>query len=169
MSYPPPPPPPWCLITGLDYWTGLLDSHLTTKSHFPVQLCQPKSIVRLVKFFIGRHLSYHRLKIYDLTQFIVDTPWDQANWEVAWLCLCIGLGNGFWIWGGGGGGGGGAQTSAQLECVWARNVFGRQRKSVTLDQFLQLVLCYGVNFLWGVRNWLHNKAERGGLIVAAYI
>ena len=23
--------------TGLDYWTGLLDSHLT-KSHFPVQL-----------------------------------------------------------------------------------------------------------------------------------
>ena len=30
----------WCLITGLDYWTGLLllDSHFTTKSHFPVQL-----------------------------------------------------------------------------------------------------------------------------------
>ena len=48
-------------------------------------------------------------------------------------------------------------------------MFGRQRKSVTLDQFLQLVLCYGVNFLWGLRNWLHNKAERGGLIVAAYI
>ena len=26
---------------------------------------------------------------------------------------------------------GGAQTSAQLKCVWARNVFGRQRKSLT--------------------------------------
>ena len=48
--------------------------------------------------------------------------------------------------GGGGGGGGAAQTSAQLKCVRARNVFGRQRKSLTLDkiiQFLQLVLCYG--------------------------
>ena len=33
----------------------------------------------------------------------------------------------------GGGRGGGAQTSAQLKCVWARNVFGRQRKSLTLD------------------------------------
>ena len=49
----------------------------------------------------------------------------------------------------GGGGGGGAQTFAQLKCVWARNVFGSQRKSLTLDiiiQFLQLVLCYGVTF-----------------------
>ena len=42
-------------------------------------------------------------------------------------------------WGGGGGG------VTELKCVWARNVFGRQRKSPTLDkiiQFLQLVLCY---------------------------
>ena len=45
--------------------------------------------------------------------------------------------------GGGGGGGGAAQTSAQLKCVWARNMFGRQRKII---QFLQLVLCYGVTF-----------------------
>ena len=46
-------------------------------------------------------------------------------------------------------GGGGAHTSAWLKCVWATNVFGRQRKSLTLDkiiQFLQLVLCYGVTF-----------------------
>ena len=52
--------------------------------------------------------------------------------------------------GGGGGGGGGAQTSAQLKlCLSCRNVFGRQRKILTLDkviQFLQLVLCYGVTF-----------------------
>ena len=47
---------------------------------------------------------------------------------MACLCLCIGLGNGFWIGHGKGGGGGVAQTSAQLKCVWARNVFGRQRK-----------------------------------------
>ena len=53
--------------------------------------------------------------------------------------------NGFWIGrgGGGGGGGGAAQTSAQLKCVWARNMFGRQRKII---QFLRLVLCYGVTF-----------------------
>ena len=75
--------------------------------------------------------------------------------------------------GGGGGGGGGAQTSAQtsaqLKCVWARNVFGRQRKSMTLDKVIpttrSMLWC---NFLWGLRNWLHNNAERGGLIVAAY-
>ena len=64
--------------------------------------------------------------------------------------------------GGGGGGGGGGQTFAQLKCVWARNVFGSQRKSLTLDiiiQFLQLILCYAwCNFLWGLRNWLHDKA-----------
>ena len=44
---------------------------------------------------------------------------------------------------------GGAHTSARLKCVWATNVFERQRKSLTLDkiiQFLQLVLCYGVTF-----------------------
>ena len=44
------------------------------------------------------------------------------------------------------GGGGGAQTFAQLK---SKNVFGSQRKSLTLDiiiQFLQLVLCYGVTF-----------------------
>ena len=43
---------------------------------------------------------------------------------------------------GGGGGGGGAHTSARLKCVWATNVFERQRKSLTLDkiiQFLQLL------------------------------
>ena len=57
-------------------------------------------------------------------------------------------------------------TSARLKCVWARNVFERQRKSLTLDkiiQFLQLVtIMLWCNFLWGLRNWLHNKAERGG-------
>ena len=42
--------------------------------------------------------------------------------------------------GGGGGGGGAAQTSAQLKCVWARNVFGRQRKIILF------LLCYGVTF-----------------------
>ena len=71
----------------------------------------------------------------------MDTPWDQANWP-DYGCAYIGLGNGFRI----GGGGGGAQTSAQLKCVWARNVFGRQRKKSNIGQFLQLVLCYGVTF-----------------------
>ena len=59
--------------------------------------------------------------------------------------------NGFWIWRGGGGGGG-AHTFARLKCVWARNVFERQRNSLTLDkiiQFLQLVLCYGVKLSLG--------------------
>ena len=49
-------------------------------------------------------------------------------------------------------GGGGAQITAQLKCVWAKNVFERQRRSLTLDkiiQFLQLVLCYGVTFSGG--------------------
>ena len=45
----------------------------------------------------------------------------------------------------GGGGGGGAHTSARLKCVWARNVFERQRKKSDIGQ-VQLVLCYGVTF-----------------------
>ena len=63
--------------------------------------------------------------------------------------------------GGGGGGGGGAHTSARLKCVWATNVFERQRKSLTMDKIIQFLQLW-CNFLWGLRNWLHNKAERGG-------
>ena len=33
------------LFTGLDYWTGLLDSKFTHKISFPVQLQPPKAIV----------------------------------------------------------------------------------------------------------------------------
>ena len=53
--------------------------------------------------------------------------------------------------GGGGGGGGGAQTSAQLKCVWARNVFQRQRANLTLDRIIGMCtpssyhLCCSVN------------------------
>ena len=41
-------------------------------------------------------------------------------------------------------GGGEAKTSAQLNCLWVRNVL--QRTCLTLDkiiQFVHLVLCYG--------------------------
>ena len=50
----------------------------------------------------------------------------------------------FRIWGGGGG----AQTSAQLKCVWARNVFGRQRKILTFldNSYNSFYVCYGVTF-----------------------
>ena len=58
--------------------------------------------------------------------------------------------------GGGGGGGGGAQTFAQLK---SRNVFGSQRKSLghnyPVPTTRSMLWC---NFLWGLRNWLHNKA-----------
>ena len=74
--------------------------------------------------------------------------------------ICIGLGNGFWI-GGGGGGGGGAQTFAQLKCVWARNVFGSQRKKSDVGHNYPVPTTHSMlwcNFLWGLRNWLHDKA-----------
>ena len=40
---------------------------------------------------------------------------------------------------------GGAQTSAQLKCVWARNVFGRQRKILD-NSYNSFYVCYGVTF-----------------------
>ena len=59
--------------------------------------------------------------------------------------------------GGGGGGGGGGTDFAQLKCVWAKNMFGSQRKSLTLDIIIpttrSMLWC---NFLWGLRNWLHK-------------
>ena len=61
-----------------------------------------------------------------------------------------------------GGGGGGGGTSARLKCVWARNVFERQRhfgQNYPAPTTRSMLWC---NFLWGLRNWLHNKAERGG-------
>ena len=60
-------------------------------------------------------------------------------------------GLGYWImpmhimdFGFGGGGGGGGGTSAQLKCVWARNVFARQRKSLTLDKIIQFLQLYAM-------------------------
>ena len=73
----------WCVITGLDWTTGL------TFNHFPVQ---PKSIVRLVQFFIGTHSSY---TVYS------GHPLGSSQ-----------LGGMDFGFGAGGGGGGGAQISA---------------------------------------------------------
>ena len=53
----------WCLITGLDYWTGLLDwtTGLTFNHKISISstVLTTKNllIVRLVQFFIGTHIS----------------------------------------------------------------------------------------------------------------
>ena len=50
--------------------------------------------------------------------------------------------------------GGGA--SAQLKCVWARKYVWEAKKNYPVPTTRSMLWR---NFLWGLRNWLHNKAE----------
>ena len=66
----------------------------------------------------------------------------------------------FGFGGGGGGGGGGAHgyNVSGLMCLR-----GKKKSDIgqnyPIPKTCSMLRC---NFLWGLRNWLHNKAERGG-------
>ena len=61
---------------------------------------------------------------------LAETEWEVSRKSVQEKIMIV-------IWGG---------VGAQLKCVWARNVFGRQRKSLTLDKIIQFLQLVGVTF-----------------------
>ena len=63
------------LFTGLDYWTGLLDSKFTHKISFPAQLQPPKAIVSPHLKSLGHQDIY----LVQCNQSIVATPQYQTN------------------------------------------------------------------------------------------
>ena len=52
-------------------------------------------------------------------------------------------------------GGEGAQTFAQLKCVWEPKKKSDVGHNYPVPTTRSMLWC---NFLWGLRNWLHNKA-----------
>ena len=66
------------------------------------------------------------------------------------------IGNGFWI---GGGGGGTDFCTAKMclgyKCVWEPKKKSGVGHNYPVPTTRSMLWC---NFLWGLRNWLHNKA-----------